>query len=68
MTAKAYCGRVITEWLSHELILAAHGPCRGNEEIRLACVTMILGPHACCSWSCCFEIQNPFFPSPWPMP
>jgi hypothetical protein len=49
MTAKAYCGRVITEWLSHELILAANGPLRGNEEIRLACVTVMLDPHAGCN-------------------
>ena len=61
MTAKAYCGRVITEWLSHELILAANGRLRGNEEIRLTCVTVMLDLHAGCSWSCCFEINSKSF-------
>lgn len=42
MTAKAYCGRVITEWLSHELVLATRGLLRGDLETRWACVTVIL--------------------------
>ena len=42
LTAKAYCGRVITEWLAHVLASAVRGPLRDNEEIRLAAVTMIL--------------------------
>ena len=42
MTAKAYCGRVITEWLSHELVLATRGLLRGDLETRWVCVTVIL--------------------------
>lgn len=40
MTAKAYCGRVITEWLSHELVLATRGLLRGDLETRWVCVTV----------------------------
>ena len=42
LTAKAYCGRVITEWLAHVLSSAVRGPLRDNEQIRWAAVTVIL--------------------------
>lgn len=42
MTCKAYCGRVITEWLASALGAARLGRLRDNEEIRLAAVTVTL--------------------------
>lgn len=42
LTAKAYCGRVITEWLSYVLGVARLGPLRNNLEIQWAAVTLIL--------------------------
>ena len=42
LTAKAYNGRVITEWLSYELVLATQGDLRENELIRWTCITVIL--------------------------
>lgn len=40
--AKAYAGRVITEWLAHALVTAHAGLLRNNEQIRLATVTVML--------------------------
>ena len=42
LTAKAYCGRVITEWLAHVFSSAVRGPLRANELIRWAAVTVTL--------------------------
>ena len=42
MTCKAYCGRVITEWLSRELATANLNRAGLNEEIRWAAVTVTL--------------------------
>lgn len=60
MTAKAYCGRVITEWLAHTLIQATSGPLRGDEATRLLCVTVMLGMHMH-SWCACevpYMVEN----------
>lgn len=47
MTAKAYNGRVITEWLAHELRVASLGDLRHLEHIRVAHVTVMLAHHPC---------------------
>lgn len=69
MTAKAYCGRVITEWLASVLGSAVLGPLRDNEEVRWNAVTMTLaiffGVRICdrlvpqtCKLICLFDIIN----------
>ena len=47
MTCKAYCGRVITEWLSRELATANLNHAGQNEEIRWAAVTVTLAKKKC---------------------
>ena len=61
LTAKAYCGRVITEWLAYALKVAIAGPLGRDEEIRWLCVTVMLDAYK--TLPCGILLVDFFFPA-----